>query len=121
RALEGRGPTPKATERTGHPAAARRAAAQRQGGRKPDRKNRAEPAGGRELVAGRNAVVEAVRAGVPVERVHLAVRADSDERIGEVLRTVTARGIPLLEATRSELDRLAGAGHQGIAAQLPAY
>ena len=123
RALEGRGPTPKATERTGHPAAARKAAAERAAQRKPPaRKPSAGVGGGRELVAGRNAVVEAVRAGVPVDHVYLAVRADADERIAEVLRTVTARNLSVLEATKSELDRLTeGANHQGIAIQVPPY
>lgn len=123
RALEGRGPTPKATERTGHPAAARKAAAERAAQRKPPaRKPSAGVGGGRELVAGRNAVVEAVRAGVPVDHVYLAVRADADERIAEVLRTATARNLSVLEATKSELDRLTeGANHQGIAIQVPPY
>src|SRR5690625_3877359 len=123
RALEGRGPTPKATERTGHPAAARKAAAEKAAQRKaPARKTSAGVAGGRELVAGRNAVLEAVRAGVPVDHVYLAVRADADERVGEVLRTATARNLPVLEAAKNELDRLTeGANHQGIAIQVPPY
>ncbi|WP_324650412.1 23S rRNA (guanosine(2251)-2'-O)-methyltransferase RlmB [Georgenia sp. H159] len=122
RGLEGRGPTPKATERPHHPAAARKAAAEKRKTqpRKPAATPR--PTGGREIVAGRNSVVEAVRAGIPVDHVYLASRPESDERIGEVLRVVTARNLPLLEITKGELDRLTdGANHQGIAMQVPPY
>ncbi|MBD8062738.1 23S rRNA (guanosine(2251)-2'-O)-methyltransferase RlmB [Oceanitalea stevensii] len=124
RALEGRGPTPKAAERPYHPAAARKAAAEKREGRgAPARKPAAARSStGRELVAGRNAVLEAVRAGIPIDHVYLAARVDSDERLGEVLRTVTARNTPLLEASKSDLDKLTdGGNHQGIAIQVPPY
>ncbi|HLT84119.1 MAG TPA: 23S rRNA (guanosine(2251)-2'-O)-methyltransferase RlmB [Phototrophicaceae bacterium] len=130
RALKGRGPTPKAEDRPYHPAA-KKAAAERRSDQRGERRGEQRPprrmqqqrsAADFEIVAGRNAVVEAVRAGVPVEKVYLASRAESDERLGEVLRTVTARHLPLVEATRSELDRLTdGANHQGIAVQVPPY
>ncbi|WP_413451473.1 23S rRNA (guanosine(2251)-2'-O)-methyltransferase RlmB [Georgenia phoenicis] len=123
RALEGRGPTPKASDRPYHPAAARKAAAEkRAGGGAPARKPAARSGSGRELVAGRNAVLEAVRAGIPIDHVYLAARVDTDERLGEVLRTVTARNTPLLEASKSDLDKLTdGGNHQGIAIQVPPY
>ena len=123
RGLEGRGPTPKATERTGHPAAARKAAAEkRKAEAERRRSSRPAPAVRGELVAGRNAVLEAVRAGTPVEKVYLAARAESDDRLGEVLLAVTARHLPLVEATRGELDRLTdGANHQGIAVEVAPY
>ncbi len=123
RGLEGRGPTPKATERTGHPAAARKAAAEKRKAEAERRRStRRPPAVSGELVAGRNAVLEAVRAGTPVEKVFLAARAESDDRLGEVLLAVTARHLPLIEATKGELDRLTdGANHQGIAVQVPPY
>src|SRR5690625_4370647 len=123
RGLEGRGPTPKASERTGHPAAARKAAAEKRKAEAERRRStRRPPAVSGELVAGRNAVLEAVRAGTPVEKVFLAARAESDDRLGEVLLAVTARQLPLVEATKGELDRLTdGANHQGIAVQVPPY
>ncbi len=123
RGLEGRGPTPKATERTGHPAAARKAAAEkRKAEAERRRSSRPAPAVRGELVAGRNAVLEAVRAGTPVEKVYLAARAETDDRLGEVLLAVTARHLPLVEATRGELDRLTdGANHQGIAVEVAPY
>src|SRR5580765_7585667 len=76
RALTGRGPTPPAEARTGHPAARRSTAAVRgarsgAGGSKDrvaDQRGAARRSG-RELpetVVGRNPVVEALRAGVPM-------------------------------------------------------
>ena len=75
-----------------------------------------------EIVTGRNSVVEALRAGIPVATVYLASRLESDDRTREILAAVTERGYPLLEMTKPELDRLTdGAVHQGVAIQVPPY
>ena len=74
------------------------------------------------MIVGRNALVEALRAGVPVTHVYVSERIDTDDRVREVLKTAANRGIPLLEAPRPELDRISGgAVHQGLAAQVPPY
>ena len=125
RGLEGKGPTPKATERPHHKAhrvakaVAKRDGSARQTGR---------PAGGRrskassEIVAGRNSVVEALRADIPVTTMYVAGRIDADDRVREALKTATERGIAILETPRGELDRLTdGAVHQGLALQVPPY
>jgi 23S rRNA (guanosine2251-2'-O)-methyltransferase len=116
RALEGKGPTPRAEERTGHVASRRGA---------PPKKRpapRRKPGSGAEVVAGRNPVVEALRAGVPASALLVVERIDSDDRVREALKTAAAVGLPVLEAPRAELDRLAGgASHQGIALQVPPY
>jgi 23S rRNA (guanosine2251-2'-O)-methyltransferase len=116
RALEGKGPTPRAEERTGHVAARRKA---------PPKKRpapRRKPGSGAEMVAGRNPVVEALRAGVPASALLVVERIDSDDRVREALKTAAAEGLPVLEAPRAELDRLCGgASHQGIALQVPPY
>ena len=130
--LEGRGPTPKAVERTKHPAAknaaraakrdtasgaGRRSAPGRPPGRAPKKAR-----GSSEIVAGRNSVVEALRAEVPVTTMYVAGRIDSDDRVREALKIATARSIPILETPRGELDRLTdGAVHQGLALQVPPY
>jgi 23S rRNA (guanosine2251-2'-O)-methyltransferase len=125
--LEGKGPTPKAVDREHHPARRRaRAEGTRSGKSSPyaGRPAAASPRGKRstEIVAGRNAVVEALRAGVPVTTIYVAFRIDTDDRVREALRTAAERGIPILEAQRAELDRLTGgATHQGLAAQIPAF
>lgn len=121
--LEGKGPTPKAEDRPYHVAHRRRQAAERAKSRTPQRAQQRR--GGErthEVVAGRNAVVEALRARVPATTVWIASRIDADERTREILREVTARGVPLLEVGKPELDKLTdGAVHQGVAMQVPAY
>jgi 23S rRNA (guanosine2251-2'-O)-methyltransferase len=117
RALRGRGPTPPAEERTGHPAARRAAAADR---RASGRVGRDVPSA--ELLVGRNPVAEALRARVPATALYLAQGLDADERITEAVRIAGNRGIALLEVTRGELDRRTGGVlHQGIALQVPPF
>jgi len=133
RALEGKGPTPKAEDRDYHPAGKRKAARERliakTGGktagtgaptRAPRRPRQTDDA---EIVTGRNSVVEALRARVPATALYVATRIEVDERVREVLSLANNRGIPLLEVTRPELDRLAGEGavHQGVALKVPPY
>ena len=129
RGLEGKGPTPKAEDRVyhkAHKAAQRAASTPRPGGRG------AAPASGRggsrrtkgssEVVAGRNAVLEALRAHVPVTTMYVASRIDSDDRVREALKLAHDRGLPVLEAPRTELDRITdGAVHQGLALAVPPY
>ena len=128
RGLEGKGPTPRATERPSHPAHRRaRSAAKRAGSSSPRSGGRSSaPArsreGGPEWVAGRNPVVEALRAMVPATALYVAERIESDDRVRESLKLAAKRGIPLMEASRTELDRISGgAPHQGLVLQVPAY
>jgi 23S rRNA (guanosine2251-2'-O)-methyltransferase len=127
RGLEGKGPTPKASERPSHPAHRRaRSSAKRAGAgsaRTPNRAAaRSRGEGGPEWVAGRNPVVEALRARVPATALYVAERIDGDDRVRESLKLASAAAIPLMEASRTELDRLAsGAPHQGLVLQVPAY
>ncbi|HET7173599.1 MAG TPA: 23S rRNA (guanosine(2251)-2'-O)-methyltransferase RlmB [Nocardioidaceae bacterium] len=73
-------------------------------------------------MAGRNALVEALRESVPVLRVYVAERLDHDDRVREVLKLAAVRRLPILEVPRPELDRLTeGAVHQGVAARLAPY
>lgn len=133
RALEGKGPTPKAEERPYHVAAKRKAAQERlekakgRGGRtsdsssRPTRTRREAPGGG-EIVGGRNSVLEALRAGVPCAGVWVAHRVEADERVREILKIASDRHLPLMEVTKPELDRLTdGTVHQGVVIQVPAY
>ncbi|HET9020416.1 MAG TPA: 23S rRNA (guanosine(2251)-2'-O)-methyltransferase RlmB [Ornithinibacter sp.] len=128
RGLEGKGPTPKAADRPKHKANRAAGAAGRtagagapgrgQSGRTSTRRTKASS----EMVAGRNAVVEALRADVPATTMYVAGRIDSDDRVREALKVATERGIPVLETPRGELDRLTdGAVHQGLALQVPPY
>ena len=138
--LEGKGPTPKAAEREYHPAAKKARTATKSGsgptkpgyaggpgphGRPARGSGRSGGSGGKassEIVAGRNAVVEALRADIPVTTMYVAGRIDADDRVREALKAATGRSIPVLETPRGELDRLTdGAVHQGLALQVPPY
>ena len=153
RKLEGKGPTPPADMRPGHPAQRRAAAQAKQAGKPgtaPARSKAADPSGrasagrlsagrvstGRgaetwargagssaaELVAGRNPVLEALRARVPATALHVGPRLDSDERIGQAVMLAADAGIPVVEAGRAELDRITGGAiHQGLALRIKRY
>jgi 23S rRNA (guanosine2251-2'-O)-methyltransferase len=171
RKLEGKGPTPPAELRPGHPAQRRAAAsggaakatgsrsASGQGGRSgsanssssvdvsrsragassPGRAGAGQPAragGGQpgrvgagrgsgtaaEIVAGRNAVLESLRARVPATALHVGPRLDADERITEAIKLAADNGIAVVEAGRAELDRITGGAiHQGLALRVRSY
>lgn len=136
KALEGRGPTPKATDREYHPAAklkARReklAAAGKLQPRNPNNSSSTTKSAGQrrksddnEVVTGRNSVLEALRAKMPASTLYIATRAEMDDRMRESIALATNRGIAVLEVTKPELDRLSGhdAVHQGIALKVPPY
>ena len=153
-ALEGKGPTPKATDRTYHQAHKRKQAAERlaakrggtQRGASTDRTAAPRAAGSRsaaprssaprssaprgakkvaleDIVTGRNAVLEALRARIPATTLYVASRMEVDDRIREVLSIANHRDIPVLEIMRPELDRLTGGDllHQGLALAVKPY
>ena len=162
--LEGKGPTPPAHLRPGHPAQRRAEASARAASRggtrragRPDSvdeprkpgaaagaapggggrsagkaaaERRGEAPGGRargagdaaEVVAGRNAVLEALRAGVPAAALYAAPRRDADDRVREAVDLAAAAGVPMIEAGRAGLDRLTGGSvHQGLALRVRPY
>jgi 23S rRNA (guanosine2251-2'-O)-methyltransferase len=179
RRLEGKGPTPPATERPGHPAQKRAAAASAGPRRSSDasagpRRSGDTPAGPRrysdasadprrrgdasagprrygdasasgpasasapaspgarrttrgagdaaEFVAGRNSVVESLRARVPATALYVGARISRDDRVDEAIKLAADRGVPVLEAGPAELDRLTGGAlHQGLALRVRAY
>ena len=119
RGLEGKGPTPKAKDRPHHKAHQQR---QKQDKARASRARQRAGSGESEWVAGRNSVVEALRAGIPVTGVYVAEGAQRDGRLREAFSLAADRGVSLLEVTNGELDRMtAGAVHQGLAARIPAY
>ena len=131
RKLEGKGPTPPAAMRPGHPAQRRAAAAAAGSRRVGDASAAAAPPARRaprgagdaaEFVAGRNAVVESLRARVPSAALYVGARVARDERIEEAIKLAADRGVPVLEAGAAELDRLTGGAlHQGLALRVRAY
>ncbi|MEV7620033.1 23S rRNA (guanosine(2251)-2'-O)-methyltransferase RlmB [Microbacterium sp. NPDC089321] len=137
KALEGRGPTPKAEDRSWHVAGKRKAAQERfaaaggkgkPGGQKPqgrdmNRQARSKSTDDTETVTGRNSVLEALRTKIPATTFYIAQRVEMDDRVKEMLAIARHREIPVLEVTRQELDRMAGFDgvHQGVALKVPPY
>jgi 23S rRNA (guanosine2251-2'-O)-methyltransferase len=125
--LEARGATPKAVERTKHPAhknAVRGAKGAVAPGSRPARSGAAprRTKTSSEIVYGRNSVLEALRADIPVTTMYVAGRLESDDRVREALKIATGRSVSILETPRGELDRITDGGvHQGLALQVPAY
>ncbi|MGH3156279.1 MAG: 23S rRNA (guanosine(2251)-2'-O)-methyltransferase RlmB, partial [Streptosporangiaceae bacterium] len=77
---------------------------------------------GPEMVAGRNAVIEALRADVPGMALYVAHRIETDDRVRASIKLAADIGLPVLETGRSELDRLTdGAVHQGLALRVRPY
>lgn len=75
-----------------------------------------------EVVAGRNAVLEALRAAVPATALYAGPRPNADARVREVIALAAQAGIPMIETGRPELDRLtAGSVHQGLALRIASY
>ena len=73
-------------------------------------------------MAGRNPVVESLRARVPSAALYVGARVTRDERIEEAIKLAAGRGVPVLEAGAAELDRLTGGAlHQGLALRVRAY
>lgn len=126
RRLEGKGPTPKAEDRTYHPAHKRKVQreareAQEAAIARARAKSSIKIAPGHELIAGRNPVAEAVRASVPIERVFVLDNV-KDDRVEEVIRKATHLGAPVFEVTRRDLDVATdGAVHQGVAIEVRGY
>jgi 23S rRNA (guanosine2251-2'-O)-methyltransferase len=75
-----------------------------------------------EFVAGRNPVVESLRAGVPAAVLYVGARIQHDDRVQEAIKLAADRGVPVLEAGAAELDRLTGGAlHQGLALRVRPY
>ena len=134
RGLEGKGPTPPAHMRPWHAdkqasaARTRRAEEEREGDaprRSGQRELNPAPRGtgdGPEMVAGRNPVVESLRARMPAMALYVTGRAQEDERVAEAVQLAANGGIAVLESSMQELDRLTGnAVHQGVALRVRPY
>ncbi|MDQ4104008.1 MAG: 23S rRNA (guanosine(2251)-2'-O)-methyltransferase RlmB [Actinomycetota bacterium] len=136
--LRGRGATPPAELRPGHPAqrspAQGRTATGQPGPHQQSHSSAAQRAGSAaaarrrsgseraETVLGRNPVLECLRAGVPATALHVAIGVDLDDRVRESVRLAADAGLSILEVPRADLDRLAGGAlHQGLALQVPPY
>jgi 23S rRNA (guanosine2251-2'-O)-methyltransferase len=129
KAYSGDEPTPKRTawkqEKEKRAAEAARPAA-RGGGRRvarvvPGRRS-TPPRDAAELLVGRNPVLEALRTHIPGTALYVAHGIEVDDRMTEIVRTAADRGLPVLEVSRAELDRMTGGVlHQGVGLQVPPF
>lgn len=75
-----------------------------------------------EILYGRNAVHEALRAGRrQCEGLLLAKGVRESSTIAGILRLAAERGIPIKHVHRRQLDGLGAVNHQGVAAQMGGY
>jgi len=69
-----------------------------------------------DAVAGKNSVVEALRAKVPAKELVVAIKVEIDEKISEAIRLAKNADLPIKELPRRALDDLTGSSnHQGVA------
>ena len=68
------------------------------------------------IIEGRNAVIEALRAGTAVDKVYIA-KGETDATLGHIASTARGKGIVVVEADRRKLDAMSGThSHQGVIA-----
>ena len=118
RRLEGKGPTPKAEDRPYHAAAKRKKAAEKKAA-PSTRTGRSEKPKG-EIVSGRNAVLEALRASVPATELIVARSIDVDDRVAESLQLALHLQLPIREVHRAEIEGIS-ANSQGIILAIKPY
>jgi 23S rRNA (guanosine2251-2'-O)-methyltransferase len=86
----------------------------REQSRRPESRRETRPSS--DAVAGRNPVLEALRAKVPARELLIAERAEIDERMSESMRLAKNQSLIIKEVARGVLDGLTGTTmHQGIA------
>ena len=118
RRLEGKGPTPKAEDRPYHAAAKRKKAAEKKVSPRTRTGRSERPKG--EIVSGRNAVLEALRASVPATELIVARSIDVDDRVAESLQLALHHQLPIREVHRAELEGI-NANSQGIILAIKPY
>jgi 23S rRNA (guanosine2251-2'-O)-methyltransferase len=123
-ARTGGGGAPRGSGRTSQPRTSQpRTNSSRGGGARvaPGRKSNT-PREAAELLLGRNPVLEALRTHIPAMSLYVVQGIEVDDRVTEIVRTASDRGLPLLEVTRAELDRMTGGVlHQGVGLQVPPF
>ena len=68
------------------------------------------------IIEGRNAVLEALRAGTSIDKLYLA-RGETDAALGHIASTARDKGIVVVEADRRKLDGMSRThAHQGVIA-----
>jgi 23S rRNA (guanosine2251-2'-O)-methyltransferase len=109
-------PSEKRRAGSGARSGARKAKQSRRRGQLEAAREAARPAPGRTLIEGRRPVVEALRAGRPMDRILLASGAGR-AALGDLLELARRRGVEVQTVPRSVIDAEARSGaHQGVLA-----
>ncbi|QNL43793.1 23S rRNA (guanosine(2251)-2'-O)-methyltransferase RlmB [Oscillibacter hominis] len=68
------------------------------------------------IIEGRNAVIEALRAGESIDKIYLQ-KGETDKTLGHIASTARAAGVVVVEADRRKLDAMSRThAHQGVIA-----
>ncbi|MBU5626177.1 23S rRNA (guanosine(2251)-2'-O)-methyltransferase RlmB [Oscillibacter sp. MSJ-2] len=68
------------------------------------------------IIEGRNAVIEALRAGERIDKIYLQ-KGETDKTLGHIASTARAAGVVVVEADRRKLDAMSRThAHQGVIA-----
>lgn len=68
------------------------------------------------VIEGRNAVIEALRAGTAIDKIYLA-KGETDSALGHIASTARAQGVVVVETDRRRLDNMSRTrAHQGVIA-----
>lgn len=68
------------------------------------------------VIEGRNAVIEALRAGRPIDKIYIA-KGETDSTLGHIASKARAQGSVVVETDRRKLDSMSETGsHQGVIA-----
>lgn len=68
------------------------------------------------IIEGRNAVIEALRAGTAIDKIYLA-KGETDKTLGHIASKARAAGIVVVDADRHKLDNMSRThAHQGVIA-----
>ena len=69
------------------------------------------------IIEGRNAVIEALRAGVSIDKIFIA-KGETDSALGHIASAAREKGIVVVDADRRKLDGMSRThSHQGVIAQ----
>lgn len=82
--------------------------------KKPAAENREKHS---DLITGRNAVMEALRSGRPIECVMTARSSDGVQRsLGQIIALAKKQGVTIKDVSPAKLDAMCSGNHQGVAA-----
>ena len=86
-------------------------------GKRPERKNN-DDEGGEGVIEGRNAIIEALRAGVQIDKVFVA-KGETDAALRHIASLARAAGAVVVDADRRKLDSMSFTNaHQGVIANI---